>query len=85
MIFRTKIKAERVVEEFLECRECGKTMFTEHEFCSHCEDEELAWLSSYTVYQTVFAVDESDAIETALQIDNWKSISGKIVVKEEVK
>ena len=84
MIFRTDITGRRTVEEFLECRECNNQMFSEQDTCTHCKSDDLKWMTQYTVYKVVYAEDEGDAIETALDMmTDFETASGKIVIEQE--
>lgn len=84
MIFRTNITGRRTVEEFLECRECNNQMFSERDTCTHCKSDDLKWMTQYTVYKVVYAEDEGDAIETALDMmTDFETASGKIIIESE--
>ena len=84
MIFRTNITGRRTVEEFLKCRECNNYMYSEQDTCTHCKGDDLKWMTQYTVYKVVYAEDEGDAIETALNMmTDFETASGKIVIEQE--
>ena len=68
MIFRTDIKGRRTVEEYLECKECNNQMFSQVDCCTRCKGDDLKWMTQYTVYKVVYAEDEGDAVETALDM-----------------
>lgn len=86
MIFRTDITGRRTVEEFLECRECNNQMFSDYDTCTHCKSDDLKWMTQYTVYKVVYAEDEGDAIETALDMmSDFETASGKITIESERK
>lgn len=84
MIFRTNITGRRTVEEFLKCRECNNYMYSEQDTCTHCKGDDLKWMTQYTVYKVVYAEDEGDAIETALNMmTDFETASGKIIIESE--
>lgn len=86
MIFRTDITGRRTVEEFLECRECNNQMFSDYDTCTHCKGDDLKWMTQYTVYKVVYAEDEDDAIETALDMmTDFETSNGKIIIESERK
>tara|TARA_B100000497_G_scaffold122319_1_gene153254 strand:- start:230 stop:463 length:234 start_codon:yes stop_codon:yes gene_type:complete len=59
-------------------------MFSERDICTHCKSDDLKWMTQYTVYKVVYAEDEGDAIETALDMmTDFETASGKIVIEQE--
>mgnify|MGYP001157096994 CR=1 FL=1 len=84
MIFRTDIKGRRTVEEYLECKECNNQMFSQVDCCTRCKGDDLKWMTQYTVYKVVYAEDEGDAVETALDMmTDFETASGKIIITNE--
>lgn len=59
-------------------------MFSEVDCCTHCKSDDLKWMTQYTVYKVVFAEDEGDAVETALDMmTDFETASGKIIITNE--
>lgn len=47
-------------------------------FCPYCGSDDLKLMTSYIVYQQVFATDEVDAANTAMELDEWQTEAGNI-------
>lgn len=75
-------------EEFYECRDCETQTHDYSQlhhydedsggFCPHCKSDNLKLMSTYIVYQQVYATDEDDAMNTAMEIDEWETAAGSI-------
>jgi DNA-directed RNA polymerase subunit RPC12/RpoP len=74
--------------EYYECQDCEAQIEHYHDlkhyskdsggFCPHCDSDHLVVMQSYIVYQQVYARSDDDALETALEIDEWQTQSGSI-------
>ncbi len=75
-------------DEFYECRSCGTHIRHYHElkhysedsggFCPSCKDDNIRVMTSYIVYQQVWATDEVDAANTAMELDEWHIVNGTV-------
>jgi hypothetical protein len=75
-------------DEFYECRQCNIRTDYYHElkhysedsggFCPHCGSDDLKVMTSYIVYQQVWATDEVDAANTAMELDEWETVTSSI-------
>ena len=74
--------------EFYECRECEAHIEHYHDlkhysedsggFCPCCDSGNLKVMTSYIVYQQVWATDEVDAANTAMELDEWNAVIGMV-------
>lgn len=74
--------------EFYDCRSCDAGGFeyedlkhyseTSGGFCPHCGSGDLKLMTSYIVYQQVFATNEVDAANTAMELDEWNAVTGMV-------
>ena len=74
--------------EIYHCRDCEAHIEHYHDlkhysedsggFCPCCDSDDLKVMTSYIVYQQVWATDESDSANTAVEIDEWNIITGSV-------
>ena len=83
MIYRTKITGTISCQEYVQCDGCGyQTYFANvSDECPNCKSDAFTSYQSYTVYQTVNAKNPQDAIDTAFDIGEWKTMEGSIVIE----
>lgn len=74
--------------EFYECYGCEAHIYDYNSlkhysqdsggFCPHCGSGDLKVMTSYIIYQQVWATDEVDAANTAMELDEWHTVIGTV-------
>lgn len=79
--FRVSTTVHKCYDEFYECNNCHK-MYNDYNdlhfysedsggFCGDCGCENIKHFVKHTVAQEVWASDKMEAVELALELDNW--------------